>query len=267
MRSQSHHFKLVRTFIKASIQREAAYQANFAVSILHSLLNFGTGVLGLAVLFNQIDDLHGWSYASTLAVLGTYLTVNAIRDLFISPSLDSLTGMDGEVWQGTFDFTLLRPVDIQFLASVREWRPFALLDLFLGLGVLAVSITQLEALLTIPHLLSFLSTLFTAILIIYAILLIFAGLVFWSPGFLFTWVFNGIFQMARYPIGLYPGWLRLVLTWIIPVGLITTVPAQALTGSLSGGMLIASVLFSLLLVILASFFFRQGIKRYASASS
>ena len=50
---------------------------------------------------------------------------------------------------------------------------------------------------------------------------------------LFTWVFDGLFQMARYPVGMYPGWLRLVLTWIVPVGVITTVPAQALTGALS----------------------------------
>jgi ABC-type uncharacterized transport system permease subunit len=43
----------------------------------------------------------------------------------------------------------------------------------------------------------------------YAILLALIGLVFWSPGFPFTWVFNGVFQMARYPAGLYPagrGW-------------------------------------------------------------
>ena len=36
--------------------------------------------------------------------------------------------------------------------------------------------------------------------------------------------------MGRYPVGLYPGWLRLVMTWIVPVGVMTTVPAQALTG-------------------------------------
>ena len=66
----------------------------------------------------------------------------------------------------------------------------------------------------------------------FASLLAFAGLVFWSPGFLFTWLFDGIFQMARYPLGMYPGWLRLVLTWIVPVGVITTIPAQAITGTL-----------------------------------
>jgi ABC-2 type transport system permease protein len=83
---------------------------------------------------------------------------------------------------------------------------------------------------------------------------------------LFTWVF-GIFQMARYPLGMYPGWLRLVLTWIIPVGVITTIPAQALTGSLSAQNLILSLGLAIVLVTIASVLFRLGLKRYASASS
>lgn len=97
-------------------------------------------------------------------------------------------------------------------------------------------------------------------------MLAFTGLVFWSPGFLFTWVF-GIFQMARYPVGLYPGWLRLVLTWVVPVGMMTTVPAQALTSELPAGMLIGSVALATVLVIGASALFRVGLRRYASASS
>ena len=44
--------------------------------------------------------------------------------------------MEGEVWTGRFDFTLLRPVNTQFLASFAHWRLFALFDLVLGLGVL-----------------------------------------------------------------------------------------------------------------------------------
>ena len=77
--------------------------------------------------------------------------------------------------------------------------------------------------------------------IAYAILLAFAGLVFWSPEVLFTWVFNGVFQMARYPVGMYPGWLKLVLTWVIPVGVITTLPAEALSGVLSPWSLLGGI--------------------------
>jgi hypothetical protein len=100
-----------------------------------------------------------------------------------------------------------------------------------------------------------------------AALLAFTGLIFWSLGFLFTWLFNSIFQMARYPVGLYPGWLCLVLTWVVPVGVMTTVPAQALTGELSAGMLIGSAAMATALLVGASALFRFGLRRYASASS
>jgi ABC-2 type transport system permease protein len=114
---------------------------------------------------------------------------------------------------------------------------------------------------------TFLLMLGTSAAVLYAIFLVFASLAFWNPGFLFTWMFNSVFQLARYPVGIYPGWLRLVLTWVVPAGMITTVPAQALSGDLSPGMLGGSLAFALMLVLGASTLFRAGLRRYASASS
>lgn len=262
-----YYFRLIRTFIRASVLNETAYGANFLISLLNSLINLGTAVLGLSVLFDNIPSVKGWSFDSTLAVLGVYLTVNALRDLFISPSLDALVGMDGEVWQGRFDFTLLRPVDSQFIASVRYWKPFALIDLMFGLAVLGASMVRLSNTISLTNLAAFVLMLGAALFTLYAILLAFAALVFWSPGFLFTWVFNGIFQMARYPINLYPTGLRFILTWVIPVGIITTVPVQALTGDLGMFRLGAYLFFAITLAVGSSLLFRRGLKRYASASS
>jgi ABC-2 type transport system permease protein len=262
-----HYLRLIGHFVRASAQDELAYRANFWISLLHSLLQLITGVLGVVVLFEQIETIHGWELSSALVLLGVYLTLGALRNLFIGPSLDALAGMDGEMWTGRFDFTLLRPVDPQFLASLRYWHPLALIDLALGLSVLGVGVSQLHQSLTLLPLLAFLVTLIAGITILYAILLAFSALVLWSPGFLFTWVFNALFQMARYPLGLYPGWLRLVLTWIIPVGVMTTVPAQALVGQLSAGMLIGSVALAVAFFVGASTLFRVGLRRYGSASS
>jgi ABC-2 type transport system permease protein len=262
-----YYFKLIRSFFRASLQDEMAHRSNFWISLLHSSLNLVTGVLGVAVLFGQVDTINGWDFASTLIILGVYLTVGALRGLFIGPSLDALAGMDGEVWTGKLDFTLLRPVDVQFQASFRHWRPFRLFDLTLGLGVLMSASLRLGQTLTLTDLMAFLITLLIGTLILYAILLIFAGLVFWSPGFLFTWVFDGIFQMARYPVGVYPQWVRLVLTWIVPVGLITTIPAQALAGSLPMGAFGAALLIAVVLLMGGTVVFRTGLRRYASASS
>lgn len=262
-----YYLRLIGVFARTSAQNELAYRANFWISLLHALLSLGTGVLGLVVLFGQVPAIRGWELPSTLALLGVYLTVGALRGLFIGPSLDALAGMDGEVWSGRFDFTLLRPLDVQFLASLRHWRPLALMDLALGLGVLGVATVQLGQSLTLARLAVFMIALGAGVMILYALLLAFAGLVFWSPGFLFTWVFDGLFQMARYPVGLYPGWLRLVLTWVLPVGVMTTIPAQALAGDLSAGTLGGGVALAAASLIGASALFRFGLRRYASASS
>jgi ABC-2 type transport system permease protein len=262
-----HNLRLVGQFARASVQNELAYRTNFWIGLLHSLLNLGTGVLGVMVIFGQVDSIRGWDLPSALALLGVFLTLSALRALFIGPSLEALAGMDGEIWTGQFDFTLLRPANAQFQASVRHWRPFALVDLALGLGVVAVAASRLGPPLAPLHLAAFLLTLVVGVMLLYAILLAFAALTLWNPGFLFTWVFDGLFQMARYPAGLYPAWLRLVLTWIVPVGVMTTVPAQALTGTLSPWVLAGSVALAAAFFTGASVLFRYGLRRYASASS
>jgi ABC-2 type transport system permease protein len=261
------YLRLVKYFMLSSAQEDLAYRANFFIGLLHSLLNLIVGVLGLAVLFGQVETVNGWSFAATLALLGVYLVVSSLRGLFIGPSLEALGGMEGDIWSGRFDFVLLRPIDTQFLVSLRQWRWFSLIDLALGVGVIIAAITQLGQVLSIGQVLAFLVAMFASVAVLYGILLIFTALVFWGPGMLFTWVFDGIFQLARYPIGVYPGWLQFALTWIIPVAVLTTIPAQALTGEITPGALIASLALATVLLLGASALFRFGLRRYKSASS
>ncbi len=262
-----YYIRILALFLRVSVQEEMAYRANFFISLLQSLLDLSVGVLSIVILFSQINTIHGWNFAATLALLGTYLMISAIRAIVIGPSFKLLAGLDGDIWTGRFDFMLLRPLPVQFLASFRRWRVLPTIDLFLGIGVVVIATTKLAQVLTPLHVLTFLISLLAGMLILYAILLFFASCVFWSPGFLFTWVFDGIFQMARYPLGLYPGWARLILTWIIPVGVMTTVPAQALTGDISFITLAGTVTIAIVLVIGASVLFQTGLRRYSSASS
>ncbi|RPI83677.1 MAG: hypothetical protein EHM41_15370 [Chloroflexi bacterium] len=263
----AYYLRLITQFMKISVQEEAAYRMNFWISLLHSALNLGTGILGIVILFNQVETVRGWTFPGTLALLGVYLIAQALRGLFIGPSLDALAGMDGEVWTGKLDYTLLRPADIQFMASFRRWRPFALFDLLLGMGVLAIALAQLHQELSLVRLVGFSLAMTSGIAILYAILLAFTAFVFWSPGVLFTWIFDGVFQMARYPVGMYPGWLRLVLTWVVPVGIITTIPAEILTGTASPAALLGGLAMAVVFVCVSSLLFRYAAKRYASASS
>lgn len=253
--------------MRASIQQDLAYRANFWINLLRSLLNLVVAVAAILILFTQIENLNGWSFSATLGVLAVYLIIGALRGLFIGPSLETLVGMGQEIWNGNFDFSLIRPVNIQFLVTFRIWRFFALLDLGLGVGVLVYAVGQSADLITWLNWLLFAIAMLSATILIYSLLLGLSALAFWSPGFLITWVFDALFQLARYPIGIYPPFIRILLTWIIPIGLITTIPAQALNGQIGIGMVILSLAIAGILLIGASWLFRQGINRYHSASS
>ncbi|QBD81944.1 hypothetical protein EPA93_40595 [Ktedonosporobacter rubrisoli] len=261
------YLRLVLAFIRISLQEDMAYRTNFFISVLSTLLNLGTGIAGIAVLFGQIKTLHGWNFPATLVLLGVYLLVGAVRRLVIGPSFDALAGLEGELWLGRFDFTLLRPVNTQFLISLRHWQLFSVVDILLGLGTLITGCILLGERVTLTNLLAFLVTLIVGLLILYALLLLLTGLLFWSPGFLFTWIFDALFQIARYPLDFYPDWVRTILTWIVPIGIITTVPAQALTGALSPPLFVGGLLLAGVLLAVASLVFWHGLRRYASASS
>jgi ABC-2 type transport system permease protein len=261
------YFRLLRAFIRSSAQEETAFRANFVISLFQSMLNLAVGILGIMVLFSQVQSLQGWDLPATLALLGIYLIVSALRGLVFGPSLENLAGMGQDIATGNFDFTLLRPVSPQFLSSFRRWRLFSLLDLALGVGVVIFAVSRPGQSITLSQLLIFFFTLGSGVAIVYAFLLGFTALVFWSPGLLFTWVFDGIFQMARYPVGIYPGWLRFILTWIIPLGMITTFPAQALTGVLPFRLILGAAILAAVLVLAASRLFHIALRRYSSASS
>jgi ABC-2 type transport system permease protein len=196
------HLRLIGQFVRASVQQGMAYRANFLIGLLYSTLNRITGVTGLAVIFGQTESVRGWTFPSALALLGVYLLLNALRAVFIGPTLGALAGIDGEVWDGRFDFVLLRPVGAQFLASFRYLQLWALVDVVLALGVLAMAIVQLGGELSVTRLAALLIAISSGIIIVYAILLTFTSIIFWSQETVFTWIFNSVFQMGRYPVGL-----------------------------------------------------------------
>ena len=76
-----------------------------------------------------------------------------------------------------------------------------------------------------------------------------------------------MYEAGRWPISLYPGWLRYGLTFIIPVAFATTVPAEALTGRLNWQTLLGAIALAAVLLIVSRFFWRRGLRHYSGTSA
>lgn len=261
------YVRLILLFIKTSLQNEMAYRANFFINILNTALGLLGSIGGVLILYANRKSLNGWSFIETMVLLGVYMTVQASKDLFIGPSLDKLAGLGGEIESGNFDFTLLRPMPVQFYISVREWSLWSIFNMAVGIGIMGFSVYQLNLVYKPLNIILFIISLINSQVIIYSIMIILSSVAFWYRGTFLLWIWGDIFQTGRYPVSIYPGLAKLVLTWIIPVGIIVTVPAEIIIGKadyymFAGGILLAGVFF-----IMASAFFKRSLKKYTSASS
>ena len=80
-------------------------------------------------------------------------------------------------------------------------------------------------------------------------------------------IFQSLYEAGRWPISLYPGWLRYGLTFIIPVAFAVTVPAEALTGRLNWPTVIGAAALAAGLFVLSRIIWKAGMRRYSGASA
>jgi ABC-2 type transport system permease protein len=76
-----------------------------------------------------------------------------------------------------------------------------------------------------------------------------------------------MYEAGRWPVGIYPPWLRWSLTFLVPVAFATTVPAEALSGRLTVQTLLGAVALAAALLLISRAFWRVGLRRYSGASA
>ncbi len=259
------YVRLFGAFLRVSVLAELAYRTNFFVQLFQSVVELATALLGLAVVFSHTETLGGWRPDDVLALVGVFFLVGGVIGLIIRPGMGMLID---SVRDGSLDFTLTRPEDAQLLVSIQHIEIWKFVDVVLGFGVLAVALARLGERVGTWEAVSFGIVLLTGAIVIYSFWLILASLSFWFVRVEnILEIFQSVYEAGRWPISLYPGWLRFGLTFIIPVAFVTTVPAEALTGRLTGETLTGALLLAVLLFAASRMIWHIGLRRYSGASA
>ena len=260
-----NQLRVLWTFFRLGAMNELAYRVNFFTQLFQAVMSLLLALGGLAIVFNQTDTLGGWYPAELIALVGIYILMGGLINLMIQPSMQRFME---DIRMGTLDFMILKPEDAQFLVSVRQVEIWKLIDILMGIGVLVVALVRLGTQLGVGEALAFGVALLAGATIVYSFWMMLATCAFWfvkTENILV--IFQAMYQAGRWPITIYPGWLQMMLTFLVPIAFAVTVPAQALTGRLTGQTLLLAVLLAVGLFALACWFWRFGIRFYAGASA
>jgi ABC-2 type transport system permease protein len=252
-------------FVRTEVQREIEYRANLLMEVVQMLLVVGSSVGAVLVLFSYTTALNSWTLPQMLVLLGVYYLVQGVEEMVFQPSVTQLME---HVRQGTLDFTLLKPANSQFLLSLRQWNIVQVAQILLGASVLVYGIGQIGNAVSVESFLGFLITLTCGLLLVYSVLLVLATLSFWFVRVdNILAVFWAFMDAGRFPVDVYPGWLRVTLSTVVPIGIAVTVPAEAIANRLDLIGFLAILGGTVIAWLFSGWFWRVGLRNYTGASA
>ena len=255
--------RILWQFWKAAFIQAMEYRTSFFIGILANACDFSFGLIQYILFFSAAKSIAGWDNDQMLTLYGEFMTVFSLHFMFLYPNLEAMSRM---VNRGELDLALTKPVSAQIVLSFRnlsfdEFGSFFAAQVLLGYLVFSGALTV-----TIPGLLLFFVAMLFSLSFVYALFLCLMALaiameklqnsaeLLWS-----------LFSLSRYPVDVYPRWLRTLFMAVIPIGFISTVPARILTRGEDPLVLLLGFALIPMFMVLARWAWVKALKGYCSA--
>jgi ABC-2 type transport system permease protein len=257
--------RIFRAAFRINVQNDLAYRGDAAAGLFMALFWALYEVAYVAIIFANTTSIGGWGAGEVVALTGMWKIINTLMFAWIYPSTNVFTN---DVASGELDYVLLQPASSQMIVSTRKFVVWRFFEVLMAVVIVIGGLVYGGAFVSPLQILTFLVLTLAGMTLLYSVWVVLLSLNFWAGRLNNAVSVLGAFTHAgRYPINVYPTWLRAVLTFLVPIGVATNVPIQALRGDLAPWALIAFLAAAVISVIISVAFWRTGCRRYAGASS
>lgn len=244
---------------------QTAFASRFGavIFLLGKILRFVFFFFFLFILLSKTKSLAGYTPQQVFFFYLTFNLVDSIPQMFFR----EVYRFRQQVVSGDFDYYLVKPISTLFRAIVGGAD---ILDIPLTLVYILLLVYiafQLPAVTTL-HVVMYVILVINALVIAFAFHVLVVSL-----GILTTEVDNAIMlyrdftQMGRFPIDIYKQPLRGILTFVIPIGIMMTVPAKIFIGVFSWQLVAISIGIGMVFLLISLSFWKYALNSYSSASS
>jgi len=257
--------RLTGLMMKNCLVREMQFKANFLVRLLTEFMWLGMQFIYIGVIYGQTNEIAGWTMWQMIVLAGTN---HVITQLFEALFYDNCTRLTDQIRQGDLDFNLIKPINTQFLVSLRYTDYSSIANSTIGLGVILFALNKMGTTIGFGEALLFAALVVNSVLIYYAILFTLSVWTFWigrSNNLMeLYWQFG---QFSRYPGDIYPWLLRRLLMTVLPMLVVSNFPAGVLIHKLQSGWIYYGFALGMAFVAFTVWVWGKGLQRYRSASS
>jgi ABC-2 type transport system permease protein len=241
------------------------YRVEFLGGWVMGLFWLFWNLVPLFVVWEKRPSVSGWSLPEALLVVAWFTLLRGILTGAVQPSL---TQVIEQIRNGTLDFVLLKPADAQFLISAARFEPARTFDGVAAVVICVWASRHLQHAPTLPQIGVALVLTIAAAALLYALAILVVSAAFFVVRLdNLIYLFNSVFDAARWPATVFRGFWKALFTFVIPLALMTTYPALALLGRLDARVCALALAGATAFIVLSRLVWLKAIGHYTSASS
>jgi len=257
------YLRLIVVQLRASLLVGMQYRADFLLDGFVEVFWMATALVPLLVVYRGHARVGRWSFGEALVVMGWFTFLQGVLEGAINPSLAAVVD---HIRKGTLDLVLVKPADAQFLVSTSRFQPWRGVNVVTALFIFVWAFAQLRRTPSAASIAMAVVMMLAAVTVLYSLWILTVSSAFFVVRIdNLTHLFSAIFDAARWPVDVFRGFVRLVFTFVIPLALMTTYPAQALLGTLRLQTLALAIVGALATFAVSRAVWRLSIGRYTSA--
>lgn len=244
-----------------------AYPLSFYMLVTSHFLGNFLEIVAILALFERFGTLAGWTWNELAILYGIMYMSFATAELF-GRGFDTFSQI---VRTGDFDRFLLRPCSPFLQVALRDFQFMRLGRFVQGACVLIWGLVTSQLLVSSASTLLLVCAYVGTTCLFYGLFVIQATLSFWtieSLELMNITTYGGL-EAGQFPMSLYPPILRLFFMVIIPLGMTGYIPVAIFTGHLNYPLWVAflSSLLGIVFLLIASCFWRVGVRHYSSTGN
>jgi ABC-2 type transport system permease protein len=276
--AQPEHFRpnylrVWLAFLKNSFSRELSFRGNFLIELFTNAFWITSQILLFEIIYSKTPGVAGWTREQYMGFMGTGLLINALVEFFFMPNCANFSEL---VRTGNLDFALLKPIDTQFLVSLEKIDLGVISEVLGAALLLGYGVYHASNPVTLMQVGLFLLLIMVSVAFYYSLMIALASTAIWlgrNQTVYEFWFYITVF--GRYPSNIYGGgWVGQMIwfgfSFIIPILVVVTVPAQVLLGKAlepNRWILIVAPIATLAALFLSRKVFQSALASYRSASS
>lgn len=261
----TRYARLYLYFLRFSFSRAMEFRVDFFFRVGMDSLFYAVQLAFFWVLYKHSPFMGGWDFDQALVFAAGVFVTDALHMTFCA---NNTWWFPLLVNKGDLDYYLVRPVSSLFFLSLRDFAANSFLNLIIACGVLIWSLARYPDPLGAGTITLYVAMLVLGTFLYYVLNFLFLVPVFWlhnAAGM--REAFFGVSRFSGRPDGIYRGWVRRVLTSVLPFALIISYPTRILFDGQTGMLVLHMVAVTVAAFAVLLLVWKLGLRAYASASS